>query len=145
MSSGTPMKAASSPSAMRRRGQPHHGGQARKRGIACRSAAGCARAHGEGWAPSGGDAAFIRAACRPQPLQGQQQAAGEQDQQRGDRGDGGRDVLADAGEHLPRQRDLLGAGQEQRHHDLVEGGREGERAPEITPGAITGSVTRKKV
>ena len=64
----------------------------------------------------------ISGTATAQPLQRQQQAGGEQDEQRGHGGNGGRDVLADAVEHLARQCGLVGTGQEQRDHHLVERG-----------------------
>ena len=68
---------------------------------------------------------------------------GEADQQRRRGGDGRAEVLADAAEHLPWQGDLLGAGEEQRHHHFIERGGEGEQRAGNNPGAISGRVTRK--
>src|SRR4051812_14190808 len=106
MSSGTPMKAASSPSADAATGSRIIVAMPPKRGISLPES---------GWffgiaAPSGPPAA--------QPLQRQQQGGREQRQQRGDGGDRRRDVLADAVEHLARQGQLLGAGEEQGDDDL---------------------------
>src|SRR6266446_1812965 len=78
-----------------------------------------------GWVWGSWGGASMTAAS--QPFQHQQQSAGEDDQQRRDGRDGRRDVLADAGEHLARQRDLLGPGEEERDDDFVERSRKGKQ------------------
>src|SRR5947207_3402831 len=58
------------------------------------------------------------------PLEHQQHQRRDYDQDRRHGSDRRADVVANAAEHLPRQRRLLGTREEQRHHDFVEQCRE---------------------
>src|SRR5436190_22145713 len=116
MSSGTPTNAASRPAADDAAGSRIIVAGPAKRGIALPL-----------WGWLRGSVIASSGAPAAQPFERQQQRRREEDQQRRDGSDRRRDILADAGEHLPRQRHLVGAGEKERHHHFVEGGCEREQ------------------
>jgi hypothetical protein len=72
------------------------------------------------------DAAQALAAAAQQ-LNGHKQGHRNHDHHGGNGCNGGVVFFADAGEHLPRQGVLLGAGNKQGNHDFIKGGNKGEK------------------